>query len=178
MTLLLVTFYHEIDAFIVQQDPALGWKEKFRRRKTQVGVSGYGCTVGYGNPAQPSCCQRRPPGFLTPCLDKTWARVRCIWVLWFLQGLARRELPIALVSTRPKAPGTSTAHQGHLAWRLTGCFPPISALPSGEEFRYINFRYLNDSSPFWKAYRYQIVELVFCKNIPSSLFQYASLCTM
>lgn len=122
----------------------------------------------YGNPAQPSCCQMWPPGFLTPCQDETWAHIPCIWIPWFLQGLARRELPIALVSTWPKPPGISVAHQDYLTWRLTRHFPPISVLPSSKEFRYIN-----DSSLFWKAYRYQIIELVFCTNIPSSLCQLA-----
>lgn len=105
-------------------------------------------------------------------LLKTWARVPCNSGPWFLQGPARRELPIALVSARPKPSGIS--------WHIRIIWPegwldislPLLCSPRDEEFRYVNY-----SSLFWKAYRYQIVELVCCKNIPSSLFQCASLCT-
>jgi len=109
------------------------------------------CIMGYGNRAQPLCCEGWPPGFLTPWQGETWAHIPCICTPWLLQGLAKRELPSALLGTWPEPSRIPMAHQGHLPWRLNSCFPPISVIPSSKEFKYVNASCL-----FWKAYKHQI----------------------
>lgn len=116
---------------ITRSIPWLAKRSKFKRRKDQEGISGHICTVGYGNPAQRLCCETWPPGFLTPCQDETWAYVPCICTPWFLQGLARRDLPNVLLGTWPRSSGISMAREGHPTWRLNNVsLPFLCSLPA------------------------------------------------